>query len=88
MIRNHICPFFNFYKSIAYFANILDNIEQNISSGAADVHQASEQLTTAAAYQRRAGRRAACLLLILAVVAGVVLLAVSFYNANISFDTC
>jgi len=55
---------------------MLDNIETNISSVAADTGAASQELTTAAEYQRKAGRRAACLTLILAVVIGVVLLAV------------
>ena len=60
----------------------VDNIELNISSVAVDTQEASQQLTTAAEHQRRSGRRAACLLLILAIVAGVVLLAVSFYQAS------
>jgi len=55
---------------------VIDNIELNISSVAADTQGASQELTTAADYQRKAGKRAACLLLILAVVAAVVLLAV------------
>ncbi|EAU85799.1 hypothetical protein CC1G_05016 [Coprinopsis cinerea okayama7 len=55
---------------------MLDNIEMNISSVAADTGAASEELRTAHEYQRRAGRRAACLLLILSVVVAVVLLAI------------
>ncbi|KAF5315288.1 hypothetical protein D9619_007385 [Psilocybe cf. subviscida] len=55
---------------------MIDNIELNISSVAADTSSASQELTTAAAYQRRAGRRAACLALILAVVVAIVLLAI------------
>ncbi|KAF9005543.1 t-SNARE [Cyathus striatus] len=56
--------------------DMIDNIELNISSVAADTGAASEELHTAAAYQRKAGQRAACLMIILAIVVGVVLLAV------------
>ncbi|KAL9710913.1 SNAP receptor [Leucoagaricus gongylophorus] len=55
---------------------MIDNIELNISSVAADTGAAAEELTTAAEYQRKAGRRAACLILILAIVVAVVLLAI------------
>jgi syntaxin 7 len=56
--------------------SMIDNIELNISSVAADTGSAAEQLTTAAEYQRKAGRRAACLLIIVVFVIAIVLLAV------------
>ncbi|KAF8627433.1 hypothetical protein AX17_006247 [Amanita inopinata Kibby_2008] len=55
---------------------MIDNIELNISSVAADTGSAVEELTTAAAYQRKAGRRAACLLLVVVFVLAIVLLAI------------
>ncbi|KIY69344.1 t-SNARE [Cylindrobasidium torrendii FP15055 ss-10] len=55
---------------------MVDNIEYNITSVAADTSRASEELTTAAEYQRKAGRRAACLMIILVIVVAIVLLAV------------
>ncbi|KAG7088637.1 hypothetical protein E1B28_012609 [Marasmius oreades] len=55
---------------------MIDNIDYNISSVAADTSRAAEELNTASEYQRRAGRRAACLMIILVVVVAIVLLAV------------
>ncbi|KAF8631023.1 hypothetical protein AX15_002634 [Amanita polypyramis BW_CC] len=56
--------------------SMIDNIELNISSVAADTGTAAEELTTAAEYQRKAGRRAACLLLIVIFVLTIVLVAI------------
>ncbi|KAJ6541598.1 t-SNARE [Mycena capillaripes] len=55
---------------------MLDNIESNISSVAADTASGADELHTAAEYQRRAGRRAACLMIVLVIVTAVVLLAI------------
>ncbi|KAJ7902525.1 t-SNARE [Mycena olivaceomarginata] len=55
---------------------MLDNIESNISSVAADVTSGADELRTASEYQRKAGRRAACLMIVLVIVTAVVLLAI------------
>ncbi|KAJ8080866.1 SNAP receptor [Marasmius tenuissimus] len=55
---------------------MLDNIDYNISSVAADTENAASELRTASEHQRRAGRRAACLMIILVIVVAIVLLAV------------
>ncbi|KAI5117990.1 hypothetical protein M0805_004487 [Coniferiporia weirii] len=55
---------------------MLDNIESNVYSVAADTSGAAEELSTASEYQRKAGRRAACLMIILVMVVCVVLLAI------------
>ncbi|KAF7318596.1 t-SNARE coiled-coil-like proteiny domain-containing protein [Mycena chlorophos] len=55
---------------------MIDHIESNISSVAADVSSGADELHTAAQYQRRAAKRAACLMIILVVVTAVVLLAI------------
>ncbi|KAF8321991.1 t-SNARE [Cantharellus anzutake] len=59
---------------------MLDNIENNITSVARDTHGANEELGVASEYQRKAGRRAACLLIVVAIVICVVLLAVSDFG--------
>ncbi|KAI0049979.1 t-SNARE [Auriscalpium vulgare] len=55
---------------------MVDNIESNVYSIAADTSGAAEELATASDYQRKAGRRAACLMIILVIVVAIVLLAV------------
>ncbi|KAK7063552.1 SNARE domain protein [Favolaschia claudopus] len=55
---------------------MLDNIESNIDTTAADVSSGADELRTASEYQRKAGRRAACLMIVLVIVTAVVLLAV------------
>jgi len=55
---------------------MLDNIENNVSSIAVDTSAAAEELTTAREYQRKAGRRAACLGVVLIIVVVIVLLAI------------
>ncbi|OAX32475.1 t-SNARE [Rhizopogon vinicolor AM-OR11-026] len=55
---------------------MIDNIESNVFSIAADTQGAAEELSTASEYQRKAGRRAACLMVILVIVVAVVLLAI------------
>ncbi|KAH9986922.1 t-SNARE [Russula compacta] len=55
---------------------MLDNIESNVYSIAADTAGAAEELSTASEYQRKAGRRAACLGLILVIVVAIVLVAI------------
>ncbi|KAL4073306.1 t-SNARE [Scleroderma yunnanense] len=55
---------------------MLDNIESNIYSVAADTHGATQELSVASEYQRKAGRRAACLMLIIVVVVAIVLIAI------------
>ncbi|OJA14135.1 hypothetical protein AZE42_06717 [Rhizopogon vesiculosus] len=59
---------------------MIDNIESNVFSIAADTQGAAEELSTASEYQRKAGRRAACLMVIIVVVVAVVLLAVRVFN--------
>ncbi|KAI6098209.1 t-SNARE [Pisolithus sp. B1] len=55
---------------------MIDNIESNIYSVAADTQGAAQELTVASEYQRKAGRRAACLLIIIVFVTAIVLIAV------------
>jgi len=55
---------------------MLDNIENNVSSIAVDTSGAAEELSVAHEYQRKAGRRAACLGLVLVIVVVIVLLAI------------
>ncbi|KAJ8586454.1 t-SNARE [Rhizopogon salebrosus TDB-379] len=71
---------------------MLDNIESNVFSIAADTRGAAEELSTASEYQRKAGRRAACLMIILVIVVAVVLLAVRVFEIPLlhadSTDLC
>ncbi|KAI6123791.1 t-SNARE [Pisolithus croceorrhizus] len=55
---------------------MIDNIESNIYSVAADTQGAAQELTVASEYQRKAGRRAACLLIIIVFVTAIVLIAI------------
>ncbi|KAI6156474.1 t-SNARE [Pisolithus thermaeus] len=55
---------------------MIDNIESNIYSVAADTQGAAQELTVASEYQRKAGRRAACLLIIIVFVMAIVLIAI------------
>lgn len=55
---------------------MLDNIEQNVTSVSTNTAGAAEELATASEYQRKAGRRAACLMIIMAIVICIVLLAI------------
>ncbi|KAK2465314.1 hypothetical protein APHAL10511_002668 [Amanita phalloides] len=56
--------------------SMIENIELNISSVAANTEAATDELRTAAVHQRKAGKRAACLLLIVVFVLAIVLLAI------------